>query len=1753
MFGKLLQDTTSRLTTASVVPSDAAFAPSIQSLITAVVASTQQSSEEAYRAVFSLWTDAYSTISTQCADDQVEESSANNSNSSNSSSSSSSSGSTTTIIVYLHAVLLAMSALNNGTASTGEHMLTAVLIPLLNNKDLASVSLMPTCLSILADSCVRFPSQLTQFCDAVLARFSQDLVTADEDEFETTRIPWRNWSTSLLRVCDATAAAAATATIKTETETETEIAPPLHSFLRTKLLPQLCRCALTVNAEHARVGALRIFGSPTVRTLFGQEHAAMEKLWRQCIVLWKQDDILTKTRRVSYDVLAHTFELCDQAHLEEDMWTIILEGLIPSKEETVQKISLHLLHLACQRVYDDERWQQQMKDTMTKEEKTVMILKRQRWGRRMEQFRALYSVLDEFSHHLIDSMWPEMKSLYIQHQEEKDTTLTSESKHAETTGILSSSSPSPSSSSLVATFPPSFMIPDFRWTSILLQKAFKHDNPSVRATLIRQFLQFPFVKGVHSPVSPTFLRDVLLPALDWPMFYRRHVEGIQETLVTFMRSILMLAGSASEVGVYLRAYIKGLTRVANPYALACLLQVFVSLRDVDGLQSFCSGAFGSRELLLLRTIVSKNIDMNMSEHLVANGIVAAMTLCVDLSALHTTDGFVVVDMTAEDTPTTATTSTTSHHSNLIIIGEILGKFRPSMLCPGTTRHDSISSWLNKHHEWVISGLHQMLASMLHSPRTKHYNSNDYSSSKEWSLMWWCLSSSSHPSATNTSALDEVQQRNDALLSTLCFTLGTLYKNAYLEHGIVETALELYVDIIRFRRFSMLPGPEGPQSPMEIERNKEKKQEQKAEDLEETIEERKHRMYLKDLTRLQTMMQSVTSDMLSYCEMKCFKVEDALFTHDDILPLPLLTLRETSMLYLGDHAGPFPTPTPYKNVKNISLHTSVRRVLIRAIEHLQSKETTAEMEVISLRNLDALLDVTIRSVLFPNHDNEREGWSPDNILQLLISHDRTHITNLKHTRTTDTKMSMLVSIHVVHRWKCIDFILEGIKDISVIENKTICQLFEDASDIMDCVGIGCLPSVYSILRSLLSKYISIMKDTTDGDEKATKLQAHMRTLMKRSWECLVDFEYTKDVDYFYRMEEYLRFAFHRDMFCHFPEITEEWFVIVMRHRNMSNAMLLQRLVMICFEGCWSSNFTVALRYIPYICNELLLYQEPHTNHLHDTERVHYGPPPTSLVRVIVMWCLEREMILEQKDDDDDDIRSNERSFYLLSVLDTLLAMNFSQEWIEDYMPTSRVHRNKMRCWQALCVLSTSIVRTSATNTIKFQQYVQKTSEIVLQNNHATIRYYIELFLARLLTGGGPEHIRQHLDASLLKPLQVVEMSTKSIASMLVVILHSLNDIVSAFENEKGFEMKTKLVGAVLPLLGSSGSQTRILSQIIMHRIHPDDYVSNGNSKNSENDPLRSVLVPILTYLREQKDMIRMRKKQEKIFNAEVINTKCSMKGLLSTTMNSFGDFYDQPVIERVRIACAEYQKESELLHPERFYYRDKKEAKIWKQLSTQQSSSHPTKEVTGLVASAKSVEDVDDDHSFNFQQKIQPWSSFNLLNDETANVRSGDVSTDKKSVQKLIVIASLLDKIPNLGGLARTAEIFGASKLVIGNKNVLNNRLFQTVSVTAEKWIDIDECEPKDLYEYLCGLQEKGYSIVGVEQTSKSTSLEKYQFPTKTVLLLGREKTGIPSQFIHMLDHCVEIPQLGLIRSLNVHVSAAIMVWEYTRQQILLKE
>ncbi|KXZ44435.1 hypothetical protein GPECTOR_67g275 [Gonium pectorale] len=149
---------------------------------------------------------------------------------------------------------------------------------------------------------------------------------------------------------------------------------------------------------------------------------------------------------------------------------------------------------------------------------------------------------------------------------------------------------------------------------------------------------------------------------------------------------------------------------------------------------------------------------------------------------------------------------------------------------------------------------------------------------------------------------------------------------------------------------------------------------------------------------------------------------------------------------------------------------------------------------------------------------------------------------------------------------------------------------------------------------------------------------------------------------------------------------------------------------------------------------------------------------------------------------------------------------------------------------------------------------------------------------------------------------------------------------------------------------------------------------------------------------------------------------------------------------------------------------------------------------------------------------------------------------------LVVVASLLENIPNMAGLCRTCESLGCEALVLPSRAVVASEAFKRQAVTSERWLPLREVGPRDLPAFLTEMRAGGYSLVGVEQAAGSVPLQAYAFPARCVLLLGNEQSGIPQSLIGAMDACVEIPMLGVTRSLNAHVSGAMAVWQYVQQQ-----
>jgi tRNA guanosine-2'-O-methyltransferase len=175
-----------------------------------------------------------------------------------------------------------------------------------------------------------------------------------------------------------------------------------------------------------------------------------------------------------------------------------------------------------------------------------------------------------------------------------------------------------------------------------------------------------------------------------------------------------------------------------------------------------------------------------------------------------------------------------------------------------------------------------------------------------------------------------------------------------------------------------------------------------------------------------------------------------------------------------------------------------------------------------------------------------------------------------------------------------------------------------------------------------------------------------------------------------------------------------------------------------------------------------------------------------------------------------------------------------------------------------------------------------------------------------------------------------------------------------------------------------------------------------------------------------------------------------------------------------------------------------------------------------------------------QTKSGAW---NTIMDVDQKSRGSDVVRSD-----LIVVSSLVDKPPNLGGICRLCDVLGAGLLTLNDINVKNHAQFKTVAVTADSWMPMVEVKADAIKTYLKEKKIQGYTLIGLEQTDKSVELNsELKFPKKSLILIGREKEGVPGDLLAELDFCVEIKQVGVIRSMNIQTATAIIVHAYSTQ------
>ena len=157
-------------------------------------------------------------------------------------------------------------------------------------------------------------------------------------------------------------------------------------------------------------------------------------------------------------------------------------------------------------------------------------------------------------------------------------------------------------------------------------------------------------------------------------------------------------------------------------------------------------------------------------------------------------------------------------------------------------------------------------------------------------------------------------------------------------------------------------------------------------------------------------------------------------------------------------------------------------------------------------------------------------------------------------------------------------------------------------------------------------------------------------------------------------------------------------------------------------------------------------------------------------------------------------------------------------------------------------------------------------------------------------------------------------------------------------------------------------------------------------------------------------------------------------------------------------------------------------------------------------------------------------------------------TQNDTKNNMILIAHNIRSLHNVGAFFRTADAFGIEKIYLtGYTGCPPRKEIAKTALGSEHrilWEHRDELEP-----LMVELKEKGIQIVALEISDRSIPVDRLDTPLdKIALIVGSEVEGISKETLAECDQIVEIPMIGIKKSLNVSVATGIALFAITRKK-----
>ena len=170
----------------------------------------------------------------------------------------------------------------------------------------------------------------------------------------------------------------------------------------------------------------------------------------------------------------------------------------------------------------------------------------------------------------------------------------------------------------------------------------------------------------------------------------------------------------------------------------------------------------------------------------------------------------------------------------------------------------------------------------------------------------------------------------------------------------------------------------------------------------------------------------------------------------------------------------------------------------------------------------------------------------------------------------------------------------------------------------------------------------------------------------------------------------------------------------------------------------------------------------------------------------------------------------------------------------------------------------------------------------------------------------------------------------------------------------------------------------------------------------------------------------------------------------------------------------------------------------------------------------------------------------LENSELDRKTVEDFKTASKT--PLIIVMDDIRSLHNIGSVFRTADAFLIEKIYLcgitatpPHKEIQKTALGATETVAWE--------HNKNVLDVIKQLQSENVTVLAIEQVEQAYLLDAFVVDSskKYALVFGNEVYGVSQEAVALCDGCIEIPQLGTKHSLNIAVSAGIVIWDLFKQ------